>query len=84
MDYLNRRFFYKYHGAIYISFWIIILICYVLKNTLLELILKFFSLFKKDDIDKIDEAYSTDFYKEILIKPLKDIYQKAITEQKDH
>lgn len=68
MDFLNTRFFYKFHGAIYLSFWIVILICYVLKNTLLDLLVKIFQCLKSDKIeDDIDEAYSKDFFKDIHI-----------------
>ena len=61
MDFLNSRFFYKYHGFIYISFWIIILICYILKNTLITLLVKIFSSCMKDKEEE-------EWFREPLVK----------------
>lgn len=82
MDFLNSRFFYKYHGFIYLSFWIIMLICFILKNTLISCLIKLFkSCSSNTEEEEEDEAYSRDFYKDLLIQPLTDIYHKAIKEQ---
>ena len=38
----------------------------------------------KEEEEQVDEAYSRDFYKDLLIQPLSDLYHKAIEEQGEY
>lgn len=69
------------------GFWICVLLWLFAKETILKAIwicLKSCVQSATDDEKEEDEAHSKDFFKELLIRPLTDMYDKAGDELDDH
>lgn len=78
---IKGRLLYKDFILIYIAFWLIIVVAYVFKKTILACIGNCLGwLFTQNNLvhpEKRSSVHSNDFYKELNIKFLKDLYLKA-------
>jgi hypothetical protein len=85
-DLLIGRFFRSEYSLLYTFFWFGVIVWLIAKETILEYLYKFFACLASICIKEKEEndyAHSKDFYKDIHVKPLTDLYDKAKDEFED-
>ena len=86
-DLLIGRFFRSEYSLIYTFFWIGVLAWLLAKDTILEYVYRFFACLARlcvKEKEENDYAHSRDFFKDIKVKPLTDLYDKAKDEFEDY
>ena len=75
------------YSALYLVFWVFVIVFFIAKGTVLKLIWTVFgcilSRLFPDNKEEKPEAHSDDFFKEILFKPLMELYDKTQDELRD-
>jgi hypothetical protein len=87
LDLVIGRFFRSDYALVYFFFWVGVIVWLILKDTILEYLYRFFACLAKccvKDKDETDYAHSKDFFKDIHVKPLTDLYDKAKDELEDY
>lgn len=85
-DLIIGRFFSSDYAQIYSLFWIAVLAWLLAKDTILEYVYRCFSGLASlciKDKEVTEYAHSRDFFKDIHVKPLTDLYDKACDELED-
>lgn len=85
-DLLIGRFFRSDYSLLYLFFWLGVIAWLIAKDTILEYLYNFFACLAKvcvKDKDTSENAHSNDFYKDIHVKPLTDLYDKVKDEFED-